>query len=123
MKRASFVPVAALVVLIVAKDLWVSLGFLVVYLVTDRFRVRPTIAGKLSTLVQCLMVGFTLLAPELNRLSGGLGTRVALALSWATAAACVAAAVSYTILGLAFIAREEKPLDEHAAAGKNHERH
>jgi cardiolipin synthase len=124
------------VVLVVAKDLWVMLGFLVVYLVTDKFRVRPTLAGKACTGVQCLMVGFTLLAPELNALgrhAGAafpLGTWIALGLSWATAAACVAAAVSYTVLGLAFIASEQMPLEDHASLGaqtglakKNHERH
>jgi cardiolipin synthase (CMP-forming) len=117
------------VVLVVAKDLWVTLGFLVVYLVTDRFRVRPTLAGKLCTAVQCLMVGFTLLAPELNSLAPhlglpfALGSWVAMSLGWATAAACVAAAISYTVLGLAFIATEQKPMEDHALLKKNHERH
>jgi phosphatidylglycerophosphate synthase len=117
------------VVLVVAKDLWVTLGFLVVYLVTDRFRIRPTIAGKLCTAVQCLMVGFTLMAPEWNLLAErlgvkvALGTWIALGMSWATAGACVAAAISYTVLGLAFIATEQKPLEDHGAARKDHERH
>jgi cardiolipin synthase len=123
----SWVPAAPLpnwvVVIIVAKDLWVILGFLVVYLVTDRFRVRPTAAGKVCTAVQCTMVGFTLLAPEMNTLGGSLGTWIARGASWAAAAACVAAAVSYTLLGLAFIAREEKPLEEHGSHGRNHEQH
>ena len=111
------------VVLIVAKDLWLILGFLVVYLVTDRFRVRPTVAGKVCTVVQCLMVGLTLLAPDLNAAAGGLGTWAARAASWAAAAACAVAAFSYTLLGLAFIARAgEKPLEEHAP-NQNHGQH
>jgi cardiolipin synthase (CMP-forming) len=124
---AGRVPAAPLagwvVVLVVAKDLWVILGFLVVYLVTDRFRVRPTAAGKVCTIVQSLMVGLTLLAPDLNAVRAGLGTWTARAASWAAAAACAVAAVSYTLLGLAFIAHEgQKPLEEQAP-GRNHGPH
>jgi cardiolipin synthase len=111
------------VVIVVAKDLWLILGFLVVYLVTDRFRVRPSVAGKVCTIVQCLMIGLTLLAPDLNAASAGLGTWTARAASWAAAAACAVAAVSYTLLGLAFIAHVgEKPL-EGQAANRNHGQH
>ena len=111
------------VVIVVAKDLWLILGFLVVYLVTDRFRVRPTAAGKACTVFQCLMVGLTLIAPDLNAFREGMGTWTARAASWAAAAACAVAAVSYTLLGLAFIAREgEKPLEEHAV-NRNHGQH
>jgi cardiolipin synthase len=111
------------VVLVVAKDLWVILGFLVVYLVTDRFRVRPTAAGKVCTIVQSLMVGLTLLAPDLNAAQKDLGTWTARAASWAVAAACAVAALSYTVLGLTFIAHEgEKPLEEHVA-DRNHGQH
>ena len=99
------------VVLIVGKDLWVVLGFLVIYLVTDRFCVRPTAAGKVCTAVQSLLVGLTLLAPDLNGLREGLGLLLARGAAWATAGACVLAAVSYGYLGLTFLAAEAKPLE------------
>lgn len=100
------------VVAIVGKDLWVIVGFLVIYLVTDRFRVQPTVAGKACTVGQLFMVGFVLISPDLNWLIDGLGSWVATAMGWAVAGLCVLAVVSYARLGLSFVAREEKPLDE-----------
>jgi len=102
------------VVMIVGKDLWVIVGFLVIYLVTDRFRVRPTAAGKACTVVQLIMVVLVLLAPEFNRLAEGLGGRLATAASWMVAAICVLAVISYTRLGLSFVAEGAKPLDDGA---------
>ena len=101
-----------LVVVVVGKDLWVVIGFLVVYLVTDHFRNRPTWSGKVCTVGQIVMVGFTLLAPELNWLSPGLGGWVVTGLSTAVMGLCILAVISYTRLGLRFIATEGKPLEE-----------
>jgi len=102
-----------IVVAVVGKDLWVILGFLVLYLVTDRLVVRPTRFGKACTFGQLVMVGFVLIAPDLNALSPNLGARVATATGWATVGLCALAGVSYTRLGLSVIAAEQKPLDEH----------
>ncbi len=101
------------VVAIVGKDLYVIAGFIVIYLVTDRFRVRPTIAGKACTFGQLVMVVAVLAAPDLNRLAGGAGTWVAIGCFWIVAALVVLAVVSYTRLGLSFVAEGQKPLDEH----------
>ena len=100
-----------LVVAIIGKDLWVIFGFIVIYLVTDRIRISPTAAGKACTFTQLWLVGFTLLAPELDMLADSLGTRIATTLTWATAGLCVWAAVGYTRMGLKFIAEDQKPLD------------
>ncbi|HUS47550.1 MAG TPA: CDP-alcohol phosphatidyltransferase family protein [Phycisphaerae bacterium] len=99
------------VVTIVGKDLWVIVGFVVIYLVTDRFRVHPTTMGKACTFSQSCMVALTLLAPDLNLLYAELGTWIARLVSWGVALLCVVAAASYTLLGLAFVATEEKPLN------------
>ena len=100
------------VVAVVVKDLWVLVGCVVVYLVTDRLRVRPTLAGKACTVGQLVMVGYALLAPDLDGLYGGLGHRGVLALSWAVAALSVLAIISYTRLGLSFTTAEGKPLED-----------
>ncbi len=111
-------------VLIVGKDLWVIGGFTVVYLVTDRFRVHPTIAGKLSTFAQAIMVTLTLIAPDLNRLSDGLGTWTATVLMYTVAATSIAAAISYTRVGLLYVIHEQQPLDEnHLAAHEKKHKH
>ena len=117
-RQDSAVPGAKLpnwvVVAVIAKDLWVIVGFVVVYLVTDRFRVRPTLAGKAATAGQLMMVICVLLAPELNALGygrlrvGGLLVRVA---SCAVVGLSLLAIIAYTRLGLSFVVEEQKPLD------------
>ncbi len=92
------------VVMIVGKDLWVVVGFIVVFLLTGKVRVSPTLAGKACTCGQLVMVTAFLISPELNGLTGSLGTRLAAGLSWAVAGLCVASVVSYTRLGLSIVA-------------------
>jgi cardiolipin synthase len=98
-------------VAVVGKDLWVIAGTLVVYLVTDRLRVRPTIAGKASTLGQLLLVGYALSAADVARLSPPAAHWGIIAGSWAVAALSVIAIISYTRLGLAFVSTEGKLLE------------
>ena len=116
------------VVAIVGKDLYVMIGFVVIYLVTDRFRVQPTVFGKATTVGQLAMVMAVLASPDLNRLGEGLGTAFAVACYWAVAVLVVLAIVSYTRLGLSFVAEGQQPLDEHplpkdsdAKAVRNHD--
>jgi cardiolipin synthase len=110
--RAATVP-DWVVVFVVGKDLWVIIGFVVIYLVTDRFRIRPTLAGKACTIAQAAMISLVLLAPDLNRLNAELemGSRVAEGMFYLVVALCLAAGVSYTRLGLSFVLEEQKPMD------------
>jgi cardiolipin synthase len=102
------------VVAVVGKDLWVIAGTIVVYLVTDRLRVQPTRAGKVCTFGQMIMVGYTLLAPDFDRLLDGLGQSGVLVTGWAVAVLSVLAIISYTRLGLRFTLAEGKPLEDDA---------
>lgn len=99
------------VVAIVGKDLWVIMGFVVVYLVTDRFRICPGLAGKVSTACQLGMVVLFLIAPDLNRFGGHLGTKVAMVSAWIVAGMCILSVLNYTKMGLGFVAGQDKPLD------------
>jgi cardiolipin synthase len=99
------------VVAIVGKDLWVMVGFVVVYLVTDRFRVQPTLSGKACTFGQAIMLAAVLVAPDLNRLGATVGSWAAETAMWAVLLLSIAGVVSYTRLGLRFIAEAEKPLE------------
>ena len=99
------------VVAIVAKDLWVIIGFVVVYLVTDRMCVRPTRAGKTATFGQLVMVALVLAAPDVNEFVPQAGTRLATGAEWLTVALSVASVISYTRLGLSFLAEADKPLE------------
>lgn len=54
-----------LVVLIIGKDVLLTLGFLIAYILTNEVRIKPMIVGKLSTFFQLLMVSCVLLSPEI----------------------------------------------------------
>ncbi|MHC4563786.1 MAG: CDP-alcohol phosphatidyltransferase family protein [Planctomycetota bacterium] len=101
-----------LVVAVVGKDLWVVVGFIVMFLATDRFRNRPDLTGKACTFGQVLLVGFTLLAPDLNLLLPKLGNRIVLGLAGVVTGLCVLAGISYTRYGLRYIVTEGKSLDD-----------
>lgn len=101
------------VLAIVGKDLWVIVGFMVVHMVTGRFRVHPTLWGKASIFAQIVMVLAVLLSPDLDRLARGLGSGLARAMEWIVTAFCLAAIVSYTRLGLGFVYEGQQPLDGH----------
>lgn len=109
------------VVFVVGKDLWVIVGFLVLYMVTDSFRVEPTRFGKLCTFAQLCMVGFVLIAPDLDKLGWEIGSHIALTFGFVVAGLSVASVISYTRLGLRIIATEQKPLD--TSTGKSKETH
>ena len=100
-----------IVVAIVGKDLWVIIGFIVLYLVTDRFMVRPNRIGKLATFGQLIMVGLVLVAPDLNRLGGRVGSHLAQVAGWAVVAISVAAVVSYTRFGLRAVGEGQSPME------------
>ena len=99
------------VVAVVGKDLWIVAGFLVLYLVTDRFRSHATLFGKAATVGLCVLIPAVLLGPELDALLDGLGTWLLLVLEALVTGLCVLAAVTYTRVGLRFAHEQGKPLD------------
>ena len=54
------------VVIIIAKDMFLLIGFLVVFLFTQQVHVLPVRIGKVATALQLVMVGMVLLAPEMS---------------------------------------------------------
>ena len=116
------------VVMVVGKDLWVILGFAVLFVLTHKVVVLPTLAGKLATAGQLVMVLAILLSPELNRLGGQglpagifdggaprLGDRLAEAMWWTVAGLCALAVIAYTRLGVHLAA--EADLNQHRPGG------
>lgn len=57
---------STVVVLIIGKDLLLMIGFVIVYFQTWEVRIQPAVAGKISTLLQLIMVAATLIAPEFS---------------------------------------------------------
>ena len=59
------------VVLIIGKDLFLLIGFVIVYLITSKIHIAPVFIGKLATTLQLSMVAGILIGPEISRLLPG----------------------------------------------------
>jgi len=70
-KRAGvegFMLPSTVVVLIIGKDLFLLIGFVIVYLITGQTRIATALVGKAATTLQLSMVAAILIAPEFSRL-------------------------------------------------------
>jgi CDP-diacylglycerol--glycerol-3-phosphate 3-phosphatidyltransferase len=95
------------VVLIIAKDILITLGFLVVYLITAQTHIVPVLAGKLATALQLTMVIAVLIAPELAAVIPGYRWFVQV-LWWSAAGVAVLAALVYIRQGSRYIEQYER---------------
>jgi CDP-diacylglycerol--glycerol-3-phosphate 3-phosphatidyltransferase len=95
------------VVLIIGKDILITLGFLIVYLITSQIHIVPVWAGKLATALQLSMVTAVLVAPELARVFPGY-RGFARTLWWSAGAAAVLAALIYIRNGTRYIEQYER---------------
>ena len=59
------------VVLIIGKDLFLLIGFTIVYLITSQVHIAPVFIGKLATTLQLSMVAGILIAPEVSGVLSG----------------------------------------------------
>ncbi len=95
------------VVIIIAKDLYTTLGFLIVYFVTEKIKITPDRSGKLSTLLQLSMVLATLISPDVMRILPGFRYFVQV-LWWSATASAVLTVIQYTRAGSRFMAEHEQ---------------
>jgi len=82
-------------VVAIGKDVLTVLGFGLIYATTGHYFIQPRILGKMCTLLQCVAVGFCLLAPDLP----GWARPAWPVLYWAASGLAVAATVDYLALG------------------------
>jgi CDP-diacylglycerol--glycerol-3-phosphate 3-phosphatidyltransferase len=54
------------VVLIIGKDLFLLIGFVIIYFLTSRLFIAPALIGKIATTLQLSMVTAILIAPEVS---------------------------------------------------------
>jgi CDP-diacylglycerol--glycerol-3-phosphate 3-phosphatidyltransferase len=95
------------VVLIIGKDILITIGFLVMYLITSHAHIVPVFAGKLTTALQLSMVTAVLVAPDLVQVIPGYRWFVHV-LWWSAAAAAVVAALVYIRNGSRYIEHYER---------------
>lgn len=98
------------VVLIIGKDLFLMIGFLIVYFITGHIRIHTVWIGKVATALQLSMVAAILIAPEVSLLVSGWIWFLRF-LWWSAAGAAILATLIYIRNGSRYI--EEYEIEEY----------
>jgi CDP-diacylglycerol--glycerol-3-phosphate 3-phosphatidyltransferase len=102
------------VVLIIGKDLFLLIGFVILYLITSQVRIHTVWIGKVATALQLSMVAAILIAPEVSLLIGGWIWFLRV-LWWSAASAAILASLVYIRNGSRYIEEYERNLDTDAS--------
>ena len=99
------------VVLIIGKDLFLLIGFLVVYFITFQVRIVPVLVGKIATTLQSSMVAGILIAPEISTFLPGWIWFLRV-LWWSAAGTAILATLIYIRNGSRYIEQYEQELGQ-----------
>jgi len=99
------------VVLIIGKDLFLLIGFLVVYFITFQVRIVPVLVGKIATTLQSSMVAGILIAPEISIFLPGWIWFLRV-LWWSAAGTAILATLIYIRNGSRYIEQYEQSLEQ-----------
>ena len=97
------------IVLIIGKDLFLLIGFAIVYLITSQIHIAPVFVGKLATTLQLLMVAAILIGPEASTVLPGW-IWLLRALWWSAAGTAILATLIYIRNGSRYIEKYENNL-------------
>ena len=97
------------VVLIIGKDLFLLIGFSIVYLITSQIRIAPVFIGKLATALQLSMVAGILIAPEASGVLPGWDWFLRV-LWWSAAGTAILTTLIYIRNGSRYIEQYEQDL-------------
>ena len=97
------------VVLIIGKDLFLLIGFLIVYFITSQIHIVPVFVGKLATALQLSMVAGILIAPEVSGVLPGWIWFLQV-LWWSAAGTAILATLIYIRNGSRYIEQYEQSL-------------
>ena len=98
------------VVLIIGKDLFLLIGFVIIYFITFQVRIVPVLIGKIATALQLSMVTAILLAPEISGVVPGWIWFLRV-LWWSAAGTAILATLIYIRNGSRYIEQYEQHLD------------
>jgi CDP-diacylglycerol--glycerol-3-phosphate 3-phosphatidyltransferase len=102
------------VVLIIGKDLFLLIGFVIVYLITSKTHIAPVFIGKLATALQLSMVAGILIAPEVSGVLPGWIWLLRI-LWWSAAGTALLATLIYIRDGSRYIEAYEQSLANRTA--------
>lgn len=105
----SFLLPPTVVVLIIGKDLFLLIGFTIVYFITSQIHIVPVFIGKLATALQLSMVAGILVAPEVSGIWPGWIWFLRL-LWWSAAGTAILATLIYIRNGSRYIEQYEQSL-------------
>ena len=94
------------VVLIIGKDMFLLLGFLILYFLTLQVKIFPAYIGRIATVLQLSMVAAILMAPEVSKALPGWIWFVKF-LWWSSAATAIIATLIYIRAGTRYIEQFE----------------
>ncbi len=97
------------VVLIIGKDLFLLIGFVIIYFITSRSFIVPVLVGKIATVLQLSMIAAILIAPEISGLFFGWVWFLRL-LWWSAAGTAILATGVYIRRGIRYIGEYEQGL-------------
>jgi len=97
------------VVLIIGKDLFLLIGFVIVYFITSQIRIAPVFIGKLATALQLSMVAGILIAPEVSGVLPGWIWFLRV-LWWSAAGTAILTTLIYIRNGSRYIEEYERSL-------------
>ena len=99
------------VVLIIGKDLFLLIGFVIIYFITFQVRIVPAFIGKVATFLQLSMVAAILLAPEISSFVPGWIWFLRV-LWWSAAGTAILSTLIYIRNGSRYIEEYEQNLDQ-----------
>jgi len=95
------------VVLIIGKDLFLLIGFVIIYFLTAQLLVAPVLIGKIANALQLVMVGAILIAPEISAFLPGWIWLLRV-LWWSAAGTAILATLIYIRNGSRYIEQYEQ---------------
>ena len=102
-------------VLIIGKDLFLLIGFIIVYFVTLQVRLVSVFIGKVATVLQLSMVASILLAPEISMFIPGWIWFLRV-IWWSAAATAILATLIYIRTGSRYIEQYEHNMNPNATS-------
>jgi len=99
------------VVLIIGKDLFLLIGFIIIYFITFQVHIAPVLIGKIATFLQLSMVAAILLAPEISGFVPGWIWFLRV-LWWSAAGTAILATLIYIRNGSRYIEQYEQSLEK-----------
>ena len=92
---------AWLVIVVISRDVIVALGSLIIYFTGKDIKIRPTIAGKATTVLQLVIVSLTLVLMSYGTLRPDAGYMALL--YWVTAGATIVSGIQYVVKGIKLV--------------------